>query len=89
MRKLTATLIVSLIGLIALSVSTTAVACGGDSGSQLFERRSDRLARMRRVRTKKGLHLTMKAFYFWRLFRGAIQLTCRLPLSARSRSRSS
>ncbi|CAL8474405.1 protein of unknown function [Caballeronia sp. S22] len=33
MRKLTAALIVSLIGLIALSVSTTAAACDGTSGS--------------------------------------------------------
>ena len=33
MRKLTATFIVSLIGLIALSVSTTVVACDGYSNS--------------------------------------------------------
>ncbi|TCK44118.1 hypothetical protein B0G84_2470 [Paraburkholderia sp. BL8N3] len=33
MRKLTATLIVSLIGLIALSVSTTVAACGDPSSS--------------------------------------------------------
>jgi hypothetical protein len=33
MRKLTATLIVSLLGLIALSVSNTAAACGDSAGS--------------------------------------------------------
>jgi hypothetical protein len=33
MRKLTATFIVGLIGLIALSVSSTAVACGDNAGA--------------------------------------------------------
>jgi hypothetical protein len=36
MRKLTATLIVGLIGLIALSVSSTAVACGDGAGASSY-----------------------------------------------------
>jgi hypothetical protein len=31
---------------------------------------NDPAARMRRARTKKGLHPTMKAFYFLALFQG-------------------
>jgi hypothetical protein len=61
MRKLMAAIIASLIGLIALSVSNTAVACGGTRNHPMA---SALAARRRRVRTKKGLHPTMKAFYF-------------------------
>ena len=61
MRKLMAAIIASLIGLIALSVSNTAVACG-------VARYSSDGKRSRRPKApsahKKGLHPTMKAFYF-------------------------